>query len=159
MEEEQFYSMVKEQLEKLPTFKRSSLYMYDQVMGFYYAVSWSKERWLQALLALHVVLLLLVLFARRFRDLQILLFLAVSGAIVNAEALNKLAEERWREFSTQNYFDKHGVFMSVVFSGPLLIILMLQLILTLIDASKLVVKVKRLELGIDKRQPPKNKDE
>ncbi|KAJ6291531.1 hypothetical protein OIU76_023581 [Salix suchowensis] len=34
----------------------------------------------------------------------------------------------WRSFASQNYFDPHGVFLSVVWSGPLLIIATIILI-------------------------------
>jgi len=155
MDEENFYEMVKEQVVKLPTFKKSSAYIYDQVMGFYYAVSWSREKWLQALIVTHIALLSLVIFARRFKLLQFVLFIGMTVAVFCSEYLNKMGGERWKEFSTQNYFDKHGVFTGTIYAGPLLLILTIQLILTLVDASRLVVTVKRLELGIDKKKATK----
>ena len=159
MDEDKLYEMVKEQVVKLPTFKRSTAYIYDQIMGFYYAVSWSKEPWLQAILATEALLLLLVLFGRRFYMLQVMIFLSITSAVFLSERLNRLGNERWKEFSTQNYFDEHGVFIGVVYAAPLLLILTLQLVLTLVDASRLVVKVKRFELGIDRKANEKKKEE
>ena len=156
MDEDKLYDMVKDQIGKLPTMKHSTAYMYDQIMGFYHAVSWSKELWLQILLAVHVILLLLVLFARKYAFLQGVIFLSSTAAVFMSERLNQIAKARWREFSTQNYFDEHGVFVGVVFAAPLMIILTIQLVLTLVDASRLVVKVKRLELGIEKSKKKDN---
>lgn len=158
MEEDAFYAMVRDQLNKLPGIKKSSLYIYDQVMGFYYAVSWSKEPWLQAILATHVLLFLLVIFARRNQVIQALIFLGSCAVIFFAESLNEMAGKRWREFSTQNYFDKHGVFTSVVLSTPLLLILFVQLLLTLRDASHMIVKLKRHELKLQRIEKDKDND-
>ena len=135
MNEEELYESIKKQLASLPGVRKTSLFFYDQIMGFYYAVSWSKEPWLWVIFGSQTVLLLLVVFARRLFWLQTLIFFSCSMAIYFAENLNELAELNWKKFSTQNYFDKHGVFVSVVFSTPLLIILCIQLIFTLCQAS------------------------
>ncbi|KAG5384293.1 hypothetical protein IGI04_035763 [Brassica rapa subsp. trilocularis] len=50
-----------------------------------------------------------------------------------AESLNRLLRKNWKSFSTQNYFDPHGVFVSV-------------LINTLFSLCYLIVKWKRAEL-------------
>jgi hypothetical protein len=39
-----------------------------------------------------------------------------------AERLNRVMGDNWRSFASQNYFDPHGLFLSVLWSGPLLII-------------------------------------
>jgi hypothetical protein len=45
-----------------------------------------------------------------------------------AETLNTLAREHWELFSTQQYFDKTGVFTSLVFSAPLILIALVILV-------------------------------
>jgi len=157
MNEDTFYAHVKEQFSKLPPLRKSAMIIYDQAMGFYHAVSWSKEPWLQALLVLHLILLLLVVFGRRRFYLQSGIFFVCSAMVFAAESINKIASERWKEFSTQNYFDSRGVFMGTVFSGPILVILFVQLLLTLGSASRLVIAVKRHELGVDKKGKEKEK--
>src|SRR5437879_105757 len=127
MDEDKFYGYVKEQVAKLPSLQKSYAVIYDQFMGFYHAVSWSKEPWLQALLGMHALILLLVIFGRKRFYLQAAIFLTVSALVFTSERINKIAGERWKEFSTQNYFDSRGVFMGTVFAGPLLIILTIQL--------------------------------
>ena len=152
MDESEFLDVIKNEISKLPSISKSYLFFYDQAMGFYHAISWSEEKWLQALLATHVLTFLFILLGRRFYTLQVLVFLVMCGLVFMAERLNEIGRERWQEFSTQNYFDTHGVFMGVVFAAPMLLNLTLQLFITLGEASRLVIQVKRHELGIDKKQ-------
>ncbi|KVH99976.1 Transmembrane protein 18 [Cynara cardunculus var. scolymus] len=49
-------------------------------------------------------------------------------------------------YSGQNYFDRHGVFLSVLWSGPLLVFSMIILVNTLFSLCQLIVKWKRAEL-------------
>jgi transmembrane protein 18 len=39
-----------------------------------------------------------------------------------AEKMNRYLGEHWRSFASQNYFDRSGVFISVIWSGPLIFI-------------------------------------
>lgn len=101
--------------------------LYTATMGFVHAVDWS-EYWLQALLATHVVLLLLVIATRRRFWLQVGIFLGISAAVRAAEPLNSFAHEHWRRFARQDYFGRNGTFMAVVYCAPLLLILLVQLV-------------------------------
>lgn len=49
---------------------------------------------------------------------------AVSGVLL-AERINGYLAFNWESFASQNYFDPHGVFIAVLWSGPLLLISML----------------------------------
>ena len=63
-----------------------------------------------------------------------------------AEMLNRLGSEHWASFAGQNYFDERGVFISVMFSTPLLCAAFFVLLNALLSASQLLIKVKRKEL-------------
>jgi hypothetical protein len=39
-----------------------------------------------------------------------------------AQKINIYLAEHWKSFASQNYFDRAGVFISVVWSGPLIFI-------------------------------------
>lgn len=39
-----------------------------------------------------------------------------------SEFINTYLRNRWHDFSGQNYFDEHGIFMGVMWAGPLLIL-------------------------------------
>jgi hypothetical protein len=45
-----------------------------------------------------------------------------------AENLNRFLGENWKSFAGQNYFDQNGVFLSAVWSGPLLVIAIIILV-------------------------------
>lgn len=42
-----------------------------------------------------------------------------------AESINSFLGKNWKSFSSQNYFDPNGLFISVLWSGPLLLITIL----------------------------------
>jgi hypothetical protein len=152
MNEDEFLSTLQSHYTKLPSLQTSLAFFYDQTMGFYHAVAWKEEKWLMALFVFHCSHLALVIFGRKLFKLQFCLFITSCGLIFLSERINTIARENWREFATQNYFDKHGVFMGVVFSAPLLAILTIQLLVTLSEASELVVKVKRHEFGLEAKE-------
>ncbi|KAL5173959.1 Transmembrane protein 18 [Glycine soja] len=58
----------------------------------------------------HVVLLLVTILSRKKTSFQIFL------------------GKNWKSFSSHNYFDPSGLFMSVLWSGPLLVISMIILV-------------------------------
>lgn len=118
---------------------------WEHVEAFTAAVDWS-ERWIQCLLGAHAALFLLTVLTLRLQNLQMALFLLICGVVALAEPLNSWAAANWQAFATQNYFDKHGVFASVMLCAPLLIVGFIQLLYFLYSASTLLVTVKREEL-------------
>ena len=67
-------------------------------------------------------------------------------SVLLARPLNQLAGQHWRTFSRQNYFQPSGLFVSVVWSMPCVLLLVLQIILLLIHVSQLMIQVKRRQL-------------
>ncbi|AQK86357.1 Transmembrane protein 18 [Zea mays] len=117
----------------------------DNLRAFIRAVDWT-EPWLMCLMAFHVVLLLTAVGFRRNANFQLfLLFLAYSGVYL-AEKMNRYLGENWKSFTSRNYFDRSGVFISVVWSGPLIVISIVSVISSLIALCRLMVKWKRAEL-------------
>ena len=117
----------------------------EDVSAFVAAVDWS-ERWIQLLLAGHLILWFTTVWTRRRFSWQSLTFFVVCSFVWSSEMLNTYARANWERFSTQNYFDSHGFFISVMFSGPLLLLAMFQMVNFLIIASNLLVEVKREEI-------------
>ncbi|XP_078163456.1 tmem18 [Carex rostrata] len=129
----------------------------DNLLGFFHAIDW-KEPWLIGLLSFYVVLLLVVIFSRRRVNFQLFLsFLAFLGVYM-AERINTFLGENWKSFSSQNYFDPSGVFISVLWSGPLILITVLIVVNTLITLCGLMVRWKRAELRHRARQARAKKD-
>ena len=122
--------------------------------GFYHAVDW-REPFFTYLLGFHVTVALLAVATRRSFGAQVSLMLFIAIAVLSAERVNSVLRQHFRSFTKQNYFDKHGVFMSVVFSVPLLIVLGFQLFSALFGASTLLVKVKRAEFAQGQKKKKK----
>ncbi|CAI9108826.1 OLC1v1008521C1 [Oldenlandia corymbosa var. corymbosa] len=130
---------------------------YNNFMGFFHAIDW-KEPWLVGLLTFHVLLLLVVIFSRKNINFQMCLFLFALVGVYLAERLNVILADNWKSFATQNYFDPHGLFLSVLWSGPLLVIAIVILINTLFSLCYLIVRWKRAELRHRAREARNKQD-
>ncbi|XP_038695611.1 transmembrane protein 18-like [Tripterygium wilfordii] len=133
-------------VQKLSAELRSGLRpAYENFIGFFHAIDW-KEPWLMSLLVFHLVLLIATVMSRKNTNFQMFLFLLSLAGVYLAERLNGILSGNWRNFATQNYFDPQGVFLSVLGSGPLLVIALIILINTLFSLCYLIVRWKRAEL-------------
>ncbi|XP_061344758.1 uncharacterized protein LOC133290654 isoform X2 [Gastrolobium bilobum] len=142
---EEHMELMADLVQKFSSELRAGLHpAYENFMGFFHAIDW-KEPWLMGLLAFHVMFLLVVIISRKNTNFQMCLFLLTSGVYL-AERLNDVLGKNWKSFSGQNYFDTSGLFMSVLWSGPLLVIAMIILINTLLSLCYLIVRWKRAEL-------------
>ena len=115
------------------------------VYGFYYAVDWS-QYWLRGLFVFYAILLILIFLSRDILSVQVILFLGICSAVFLTEKLNTVLHEHWQEFADQDYFDESGVFLCTIYSAPLLIIGFIQVVVLLIDVSRLLIRAKRAEI-------------
>ncbi|CAL8318117.1 unnamed protein product [Merluccius merluccius] len=88
------------------------------IWTFLMSVQWS-EPWLIGLLTFQAICFGLTLLTCRFYRLQICQFLVMVAMVYSAEYLNELAAMNWRSFSNFQYFDSTGMFISLVYSIPL----------------------------------------
>jgi len=65
----------------------------------------------------------------------------------------------YAQFSQTNYFDKQGIFISIVFSAPLLCIALLMLFLWIAQTCDLLVKVKRMQIENKKKSEAKKQQQ
>ncbi|XP_077367340.1 transmembrane protein 18 [Festucalex cinctus] len=89
------------------------------IWTFLMSVKWS-EPWLMAGVTFHIACLCLTVLTCKFYRAQICHFLIIIALVSSAEYLNELAAMNWRLFSDFQYFDSKGMFISLVFSIPLL---------------------------------------
>ena len=127
---------------------------YNDAMGFAHAIDWS-EQWLMGLGAFHAIVWLVAIATRRNNDAQMVLLISILGMVYCAEYVNTWASQHWQEFAGQNYFDKRGVFISVMYSAPMLALALLVLLNALRHTSSLLIKVKRQELRANQRKKAK----
>ncbi|CAA6660601.1 unnamed protein product [Spirodela intermedia] len=118
---------------------------YDNFIGFFHAIDW-KEPWLIGLLCFHATLLLITIISRKHVNFQLGLSIMAFSGVLLAERINGVLAGKWKSFASQNYFDPHGVFIAVLWSGPLLLISMLIVVNTLLTLVKLIIRWKRAEL-------------
>ncbi|CAI8605872.1 unnamed protein product [Vicia faba] len=143
---EEHFNLTSDLVQKISSEFRTNLRpAYDNFLAFFHSIDW-KEPWLLGLLTFHVVLLLVAIISRKNTNFQMCLFLLTLAGVYLAERLNSFLGGNWKSFSSQNYFDPSGVFMSVFWSGPLLALAMIVLINTLFSLCYLTVKWKRAEL-------------
>ncbi|XP_049318877.1 transmembrane protein 18 isoform X3 [Astyanax mexicanus] len=86
---------------------------------FLQSIEWT-EPWLLGLLMFHLLCFAFTLFTCRYYRLQICHFLLMVAMVYSAEYLNEVAAMNWRSFSKFQYFDSKGMFISLVYSVPLL---------------------------------------
>ncbi|CAM8995881.1 unnamed protein product [Rhodiola kirilowii] len=118
---------------------------YDNFIGFFHAIDW-KEPWLLGLLSFHAILLLVILFTRKNTNFQMCLFLLSLAGVYFAENINAILSSNWKSFATQNYFDRQGIFLSTLWSGPLLLNSVVILVNTLFSLCFQMVKWKKAEI-------------
>ncbi|GAV85902.1 LOW QUALITY PROTEIN: hypothetical protein CFOL_v3_29336 [Cephalotus follicularis] len=142
---EEHIEQMEDLVQKLSSEIRSGLR--PAYMGFFHAIDW-KEPWLMGLIAFHVLLLLTAIGSRKNTNFQMCLFIlccVVVAGVYFAENLNSLLGNN-NSIATQNYFDPYGVFLSVLWSWPLLIISIFILVNTLFSLCYMIVRWKKTEL-------------
>eukprot|EP00249_Psilotum_nudum_P003258 c16651_g1_i1 orf=365-844(-) len=117
----------------------------EPVLTFVHAVDW-KEPWLIMLLVFHTALLTVAIRTRKRNNIQMGIFFFSLFCVHIAERLNSVLVQRWTLFAQRPYFDHHGVFISIVWSAPILFIASVILVNSLLTLVALIIKWKKTEL-------------
>ncbi|XP_055919179.1 transmembrane protein 18 [Eupeodes corollae] len=112
---------------------------------FLMSIDW-KDPWLIGLVSLHILTTTTALMSRNNTNFQIFLFLILLSIVYFSESINEYAALNWRSFSKQQYFDSNGLFISTVFSIPILLNCMLLISSWLYNSTQLMTKLKTRQL-------------
>ncbi|XP_022201540.2 transmembrane protein 18 isoform X1 [Nilaparvata lugens] len=112
---------------------------------FLASIDW-RDPWLIGLIGFHIIITLMAILTRNHGNFQVVLFLTLLLLVYFSENINELAANNWRIFSKQQYFDSKGLFISIVFSVPILLNCMIMIASWLWQSSQLMAQLKRAQL-------------
>ncbi|XP_044752105.1 transmembrane protein 18 [Coccinella septempunctata] len=113
----------------------------DGLLSFLYSIEW-RDPWIIGLVFFHLTIFLTAIRTRRHGTFQALLFFVLLLLVYFSESINKLASTNWRIFSRQQYFDSNGLFISIVFSMPILLNCMMMVGTWLYHSTELMTSLK-----------------
>ncbi|XP_065164849.1 transmembrane protein 18 [Atheta coriaria] len=123
-------------------------------LAFIWSIDW-KDPWIIALFTFHITVTLMALLTRNYGNLQALLFFFLLLLVYFSESINEIASTNWSVFSRQQYFDSSGLFISVVFSIPILLNCMLMVGNWLYQSTQLMKNLKIAQLQDQQRKRQK----
>lgn len=85
------------------------------------------------------------------------MFLLLLGLAFASEQINTIGAKHWRTFAKEQYFDSAGLFITVVYSGPILLNCFVLTVSWLWTAGKMLIVVKRGQLKERKKKERDNK--
>ena len=109
------------------------------------SIDWT-EPWFIGLGVFHLLCIILTVTLRKTGAIQTVYFGILMLTVFCAEYINEWAAMHWSLFARQQYFDSNGLFISVVFSMPLLINCMVIVLSWLWDVGHLISDAKRLKI-------------
>ncbi|XP_068614653.1 transmembrane protein 18-like [Brachionichthys hirsutus] len=128
------------------------------IWTFIMSVQWS-EPWLMGLLVFHFACLCLTVVTCRYYRVQTCHFLLMVVLVYTAEYLNELAAMNWRSFSNFQYFDSNGMFISLVYSIPLLLNTVIIVMVWVYRAFSTMTELKILQLKLKTRRDERRKND
>ncbi|XP_068147191.1 transmembrane protein 18 [Drosophila tropicalis] len=112
---------------------------------FLASIDWL-DPWLIGLICIHILTTTAALLSRNNTNFQVSLFLVLLLAVYFSEGINEYAATNWKTFSKQQYFDSNGLFISTVFSIPILLNCMFLIGTWLYSSTQLMANLKTAQI-------------
>lgn len=109
------------------------------------SIEW-RDPWLIALISFHIIITVTCFSTRNYGNFQVVLFIILLLLVYFSENINELAARNWALFSRQQYFDSKGLFISVVFSIPILLNCMIMVGSWLYQSTQIMTNLKKAQL-------------
>ncbi|XP_023022349.2 transmembrane protein 18 isoform X1 [Leptinotarsa decemlineata] len=122
----------------------------DSFLWFLLNIEW-KDPWIIALFTFHISIFMMAILTRNYGNFQALLFFCLLLLVYFSESINKLASTNWNIFSRQQLFDSNGLFISVVFSMPILLNCILMVGSWMYQSTQLMKNLKLAQLREQRR--------
>ncbi|XP_023225578.1 transmembrane protein 18-like [Centruroides sculpturatus] len=119
-------------------------------------VEWT-EPWIIILMMTHGFITFLTLVTRHHGNFQAGFFCILLLLVYFSETLNEIAAKNWKYFARHQYFDSSGLFISIVFSTPLLLNCLVMVGQWLWTSGNLMVKLKQAQLRKEIKEKELNK--
>ncbi|KAL1446791.1 hypothetical protein WDU94_012263 [Cyamophila willieti] len=114
-----------------------------------------EDPWIIGLVSFHILITLTTVTTRYNSNFQIVLFVVLLLLVYFSENLNEFAKVNWQAFARHEYFDEKGMFISIVFSIPLLLNCMMMVAIWLYQSSEVLVQLKKAQLKQQKKEKDK----
>ncbi|KPJ11898.1 Transmembrane protein 18 [Papilio machaon] len=115
------------------------------LLSFHILIEW-RDPWLIALLSFHILVTFTCFSTRNYGNFQVILFITLLLLVYFSENINEVAARNWTLFSRQQYFDSKGLFISVVFSIPILLNCMIMVGSWLYQSTQIMTNLKKAQL-------------
>lgn len=132
---------------------------FNEVNGFLtflWSIDW-RDPWLIALILFHIAIFMMALLTRNYGNFQALLFFILLLLVYFSESINQIASTNWQVFSNQQYFDSNGLFISMVFSVPILLNCMMMVGSWMWQSTQLMKNLKIAQLKEIKKKEKEQK--
>jgi len=119
------------------------------------SIDWA-DPCLMFLIFLHILITTLALTTTKRTNFQMFLFLMLLSLVYFSEDINEYAAKHWQTFTFQQYFDSSGLFISTVFSIPILLNCMLLIGSWLYSSTQMMHQLKVAKLNEKSRRENRN---
>jgi len=130
----------------------------ENIEAFFTAVDVS-EGFIRLLIGFHVLVFVLIILTRQRYNLQLGIFVALLVICYFLENLNLYLAENWKRFTSQNYFDKSGLFLCVMVGFPALCNCLLIMFYSMCGTFRTVKQLAQMKMTGKSRNTMKKKDE